>query len=66
VLGSPIANCMGASIALWVGAGAGVTFDLGELADLTKLTKFRYEVEKNWNVYSVSKTVPDSKACQAP
>jgi hypothetical protein len=43
-----------------------VTFDLGELADLTKLTKFKYEVEKNWNVYSVSKTVPDSGACQAP
>jgi len=66
VLGSPIANCMGAAIGLWVGAGAGVTFDLGELADLTKLTKFKYEVEKNWNVYSVSKTVPDSGACQAP
>jgi hypothetical protein len=68
VLGSPIANCIGASIALWVGAGAGVTFDLGEIADLTKfkLSKFRYELEKNWNVYSVSKTVPDSKACQAP
>ena len=66
VLGSPIANCMGASIALWLGAGAGVTFDLGELADLTKLTKFRYEAEKNWNVYSVSKTVPDSAACQTP
>jgi hypothetical protein len=66
VLGSPIANCMGAAIAMWVGAGAGVTFDLGELADLTKLTKFKYEVEKNWNVYSVSKTVPDSGACQAP
>ncbi len=66
-LGSPIANCMGASIGLWVGAGAGVTFDLGEFADLIpKLTKFQTEVEKNWNVYTVSKTVPDSPACQAP
>lgn len=65
VLGSPIANCMGASIGLWVGAGAGVTFDLGEFADLVpKLTKFQTEVERNWNVYTVSKTVPDSPICQ--
>ena len=66
-LGSPIANCQSASIALWVGAGAGVTFDFGEFANIVpKLTKFQTEVEKNWNVYTVSKTVPDSKICQAP
>jgi hypothetical protein len=66
-LGSPIANCQSASIALWVGAGAGVTFDFGEFANVVpKLTKFQTEVEKNWNVYTVSKTVPDTKICQAP
>ena len=66
-LGSPIANCQTASIALWVGGGAGVTLDLGKFAALLpKLTKFQTEVEKNWNVYTVSKTVPDSKICQAP
>jgi hypothetical protein len=65
-LGSPIANCQSASIALWVGAGAGVTFDFGEFANIVpKLTKFQTEVEKNWNVYTVSKTVPDTKICQA-
>jgi hypothetical protein len=66
-LGSPIANCQAATIALWVGGGAGVTIDLGKFAALLpKLTKFQTEVEKNWNVYTVSKTVPDSKICQAP
>ena len=65
-LGSAIANCQSATIALWVGGGAGVSFDLGEFGDvLPKLTKFQLEVEKNWNVYTVSKTVPDTKICQA-
>jgi hypothetical protein len=68
VLGSPIANCMGASIALWVGGGVGVTVDFSKYTTfLTKaLTKFKNEVEKNWNVYTVTKTVPDSAACQTP
>jgi hypothetical protein len=66
VLGSPIADCMGASIALWVGGGAGVTVDFSKYTTLlTKvLTKFKSEVEQNWNVYTVTKTVPDSGACQ--
>jgi hypothetical protein len=43
------------------------SFDLGEFASLLpKLTKFQIEVEKSWNVYTVSKTVPDSPICQAP
>jgi hypothetical protein len=68
VLGSPIANCMGAAIAMWVGGGAGVTLDFSKYTGLlTKtFTKFKNEVEKNWNVYTVSKTVPDSGACRAP
>jgi hypothetical protein len=68
VLGSPIANCMGASIALWVGGGVGVTVDFSKYTTfLTKaLTKFKNEVEQNWNVYTVTKTVPDSAICQAP
>ena len=67
VLGSPIANCTGASIALWVGGGVGVTADLSRyIGLLSKLTKFKSEVEKNWNVYTVTKTVPDSAICQTP
>jgi hypothetical protein len=66
VLGSPNADCKGATIALWVGGGAGVSVDFSKYTSLlTKtLTKFKNEVEQNWNVYTVSKTVPDSKACQ--
>jgi len=67
VLGSPIANCMGATIALWVGGGVGVTVDFSKYTSfLAKaVTKFKNEVEKSWNVYTVTKTVPDSAACQA-
>jgi hypothetical protein len=67
IMGSPLEDCRGATIGLWVGAGLGATVDLTKwpIPFLpSSVTKFKTETEVNANVYTVTKTVPDSKACQ--
>jgi hypothetical protein len=66
-LGSPIADCAGASVNLWVGGGFGATVDFTQFKSFlpAALTKFKNEVEKTWNVYTISTTVPDVPVCKS-
>jgi len=65
-LGSPIGTCAGATIDMWVGGGVGATIDFTQFKTFLPdvLTKFKNEVEKTWNVYTVTTTIPDVPVCK--
>jgi hypothetical protein len=66
VLGSPLATCLGATLGFWIGAGAGLTFDVSRFETFfpKALRKIKLENEQSWNVYTLKQTIPDVPLCR--